>query len=59
MERKMTGSRGVFPGKLVVFVLTQIPALFGMTQQAWWQDFAAWFAALPLTQEQTYCSFSV
>jgi len=55
----MTGSRGVFPGKLVVFVLTQIPALFGMTQQAWWQDFAAWFAALPLTQEQTYCSFSV
>lgn len=49
IERKQSGGRGVFPAMLGVFVLAQIPALFGLTNQAWWQSFAAWFAALPLT----------
>jgi hypothetical protein len=34
---------------LVVFVVAQIPALFQLTGQAWWQGFARWFAGLPLT----------
>jgi len=49
MERKESTGREVFPFMLIVFVLAQAPALFGMTSQAWWQSFAAWFAALPLT----------
>jgi len=49
VERKQTSGRGVFPAMLGLFILAQIPALFGMTQQAWWQNFAAWFANLPLT----------
>lgn len=24
-------------------------ALFGLTEQAWWQNFARWYAGLPLT----------
>lgn len=34
---------------LVVFVLAQVPALFGLTFTAPWQAFASWFAALQLT----------
>jgi hypothetical protein len=49
MERKESTGREVFPFMLIVFVLSQVPALFGMTGQAWWQNFTAWFAALPLT----------
>ena len=49
IERKQGSGRGVFPFMLGVFILAQVPALFGMTSQAWWQSFAAWFAALPLT----------
>jgi hypothetical protein len=49
LERNARGGRGVFPAMLVVFVLAQIPALFGLTGQAWWQGFAHWFAGLPLT----------
>ncbi len=48
-ERKLTAARWIFPVMLAVFVIAQVPALFGMTRQAWWQDFAAWFASLPLT----------
>lgn len=49
LERHSPRGRWVFPTMLGVFVLAQIPALFGLTQQAWWQGFARWFAALPLT----------
>ena len=49
LERNMNTGRGVFPLMLSLFIAAQIPALFGMTNQAWWQSFAAWFAALPLT----------
>jgi len=49
LERKVTTGRWVFPFMLVVFLLAQVPALFGLTNQAWWQSFAQWFAALPLT----------
>ncbi|NND45970.1 MAG: hypothetical protein HKN58_11655 [Xanthomonadales bacterium] len=43
------GGFKVFPAMLALFVLMQIPALFGLTQQGWWQSFAAWYAGLPLT----------
>jgi hypothetical protein len=49
LERNASRGRGVFPAMLVVFVVAQIPALFQLTGQAWWQNFAHWFAALPLT----------
>jgi hypothetical protein len=49
MERKAPSGRWVFPVMLGVFFLAQIPALFGLTDQAWWQTFARWFAGLPLT----------
>lgn len=49
IERKAPTGRWVFPFLLVVFVLSQIPALFGWTRQPWWQAFSAWYAGLPLT----------
>jgi uncharacterized membrane protein YozB (DUF420 family) len=49
LERNARGGRGVFPAMLVVFVVAQIPALFQLTGQAWWQGFARWFQGLPLT----------
>jgi hypothetical protein len=49
MDRGSPRGRRVFPVMLVVFVLAQIPALFGLTDQSWWQSFARWFAKLPLT----------
>ena len=48
-ERKTSNGRGVFPLMLIVFLVSQTPALLGMTNQAWWQGFARWFEALPLT----------
>ena len=49
LERQSRVGRGVFPAMLVVFVLSQVPALFELTGRAPWQAFARWFAALPLT----------
>ena len=49
LERRSRAGRRVFPVMLAVFVLAQIPALFGLTNTALWQAFASWFAALPLT----------
>lgn len=49
LERNAREGRWVFPLMLGVFVLAQIPALFGLTDQAWWQGFARWFAGLSLT----------
>ena len=49
LERRSRAGRRVFPVMLAVFVLAQIPALFGLTNTAPWQAFARWFAALPLT----------
>ena len=49
MDRHSRSGRRVFPAMLVVFVLAQVPALFGLTNSAPWQAFARWFAALPLT----------
>jgi hypothetical protein len=49
LERHSRAGRKVFPVMLLVFVLLQIPALFGLTNVALWQAFARWFAALPLT----------
>ncbi|MBT8061117.1 MAG: hypothetical protein KJO85_00435 [Gammaproteobacteria bacterium] len=43
------GGFKVFPAMLVLFLLAQIPALFGMTEMAWWQSFATWYGSLPLT----------
>ena len=48
MERRSRAGRRVFPVMLAVFVLAQVPALFGLTNTAPWQAFASWFAALPL-----------
>jgi hypothetical protein len=49
LERHRPTGRIVFPAMLVVFVLVQAPAVLGLTQAPAWQDFARWFAALPLT----------
>ena len=49
LERHGRAGRMVLPGMLVLFVLMQIPALFGLTDASAWQEFARWFAALPLT----------
>ena len=49
LERHSRTGRGVFPAMLGVFVLLQVPALFLLTEAAWWQAFAGWFASLPLT----------
>lgn len=48
-DRDAGRGRGVFPAMLVLFALSQVPALFSLTHQAWWQAFARWFAGLPLT----------
>ena len=39
----------VFRVMLPIFVLSQLPALLGLTDAAPWQAFARWFAGLPLT----------
>jgi hypothetical protein len=49
LERHSRAGRMVFPGMLAVFVLAQVPALFGLTDTPLWQAFARWFAALQLT----------
>lgn len=49
LERRRPVGRSVFPAMLVVFMLAQAPALFGLTQTPAWHAFARWFAALPLT----------
>ena len=48
MERGRPTGRTVFPVMLVVFVLAQAPSLLGLTHAPAWQEFARWFAALPL-----------
>jgi hypothetical protein len=48
-ERNAKRARWVFPAMLVVFVLSQLPALLQWTGAAPWQAFARWFQALPLT----------
>lgn len=49
LERRQRRGRWVFPSMLALFVASQLPALCGWTAAAWWQGFARWFAALPLT----------
>ncbi len=48
-ERNAKRARWVLPTMLVVFVLSQLPALFMWTAAPSWQAFARWFQALPLT----------
>ena len=45
-DRGSPRGRWVFPVMLGVFVLFQIPALFGLTFSSPWQTFAHWFAGL-------------
>ena len=49
LDRNSRVGRIVFPAMLAVFLLMQVPALFGLTEAPQWQAFARWFAALPLT----------
>lgn len=49
MERHERSGRRVLPLMLVLFVVLQLPALFGWTDGALWQAFARWFATVPLT----------
>lgn len=49
VERRSPTGRGVFPAMLAVFAILQAPALLGLWKSAPWQDFARWYAALPLT----------
>ena len=46
LERSNRAGRAVFPAMLAVFVLAQIPALFGLTEGPLWQGFAGWFASI-------------
>ena len=48
LERDSPRGRWVLPAMLPVFVLAQIPALFGLTTWSGWQAFARWFSELPL-----------
>ncbi len=48
-DRGSHRGRWVFPAILPLFVLTQLPALLGLTDTAAWQILARWFADLPLT----------
>lgn len=49
MERHSRSGRKVLPLMLLLFVVLQLPALFGWTDGALWQAFARWFASVPLT----------
>jgi hypothetical protein len=49
MERHSRSGRRVLPLMLLLFVVLQVPALFGWTDGALWQAFARWFATVPLT----------
>ncbi|MDQ3215400.1 MAG: hypothetical protein M3P99_04880 [Pseudomonadota bacterium] len=49
LDRHSRVGRAVFPAMLAAFVALQVPALFELTAGAPWQQFARWFAALPLT----------
>lgn len=49
VERDARRGRWVFPIMLPVFLLSQLPAVLQLTNAEWWQAFARWFAALPLT----------
>ncbi len=46
LERGNRAGRGVFPAMLAVFLVAQVPALFGLTFSPLWQAFAAWYASL-------------
>jgi hypothetical protein len=46
LDRHSAHGRWVFPAMLGIFILFQVPALFGLTFTAPWQHFAHWFAAL-------------
>lgn len=48
-DRNSRKGRWIFPMMLGVFVLAQLPAVVGVTNLVWWQEFARWFADLPLT----------
>lgn len=49
LDRGSRRGRWVFLAMLPVFVVSQLPALLGLTASAPWQAFARWFAGLPLT----------
>jgi len=48
-DRDARKGRSVWPVMLAVFVLSQLPAVLGMTRSSAWQAFARWFQGLPLT----------
>jgi uncharacterized membrane protein len=48
-ETRRNAPRWVFRAMLAAFVLSQVPALFGMTSSETWKGVVRWYAALPLT----------
>lgn len=48
-ERDAKKGRWVFPLVLGLFVLIELPMIFGLSQSAFWNSFAEWYRALPLT----------
>lgn len=48
-DRNAKDGRWVFPAMLPLFVVTQLPAVLKLTGAQVWQDFARWYASLPLT----------
>jgi hypothetical protein len=47
-DRARPAARRLWLAMLAVFVLSQIPALFGWTAAPAWQSFTRWYASLPL-----------
>ena len=55
LEREARSGRWVFPGLLVVFVASQLPALLQLTNAPAWQAFAKLFAALQRLKSRVGC----
>jgi hypothetical protein len=49
LERESKAGRKIFPIALAIFILAQLPALLGFDRTDSWQQFARWFAALPIS----------
>jgi hypothetical protein len=46
IDRNNRKAKWVFPGLLLLYLITELPIYFSLTGMEWWQTFAAWFAYL-------------
>lgn len=45
IDRKNRKAKWVYPSLLLLFIIIEIPILFDLTGQDWWQSFAIWFGS--------------